>query len=455
MAVAAPGELAATLVRQLRAFRLPGGSEVVVAFSGGADSLGLLALLARLPGAERPRLQAIHVDHGLRPTAADEAVAALEAARRLGVEARVIRVELTGRGGVEAAARRARYRALAGAAAGRPILTAHTLDDQAETVLLRLARGSGVRGAGGIRPRTQLGGGLVLRPLLGVRRAALHAFVRSLGLDPVEDPSNRDVRFGRNRLRAEVVPLLEAIAPAAVPALARFSELARADERYLAQRAAKAAARIELPDGALDAGRLGRLPLALRRRIVRARIEAAGGAPPPAARVAEALALIATGGEIHLPGGVLVTVRAGAFRAATGPTGQAARRTAVAQGSVTASAELAPGTPVAAGGLVFAVEGPLPMPAAPASGELWTTAAPPFLVRAVRRGERLPVPGTGHRLASDLLAEARVPRELRRASLVVEGAGGPIWLVGVRPLCGRPGAGEPAWRVCASKGTPG
>src|SRR5690606_16606330 len=117
-----------------------------VAFSGGADSLGLLALLARLPAGQRPELEAVHVDHGLRAGSAEEARAAAALASALGVRAAVVRAAVGREGGPEAAARQARYRALARAAGDRPIATAHTLDDQAETVLLRIARGAGLRG---------------------------------------------------------------------------------------------------------------------------------------------------------------------------------------------------------------------------------------------------------------------------------------------------------------------
>ena len=436
----ARGEVGAQLAAALRRAGVRAGDPVVVAFSGGADSLALLALLSALPDARRPQIEAIHVDHGLRPGSAGEAARAVEVARTLGVAARSVRVAPSGRGGLEAAARRARYRALATEAAGRPILTAHTLDDQAETVLLRLARGTGLRGAAGIRPSAVLAGARVLRPLLGVRREALRRVVGALDLPVIEDPSNRDLRFARNRLRAEVLPALRQIAPGAVEALARFAELAAADERYLGARAGRAAAR-----AGDDVAGLLALPLALRRRVVRDRIEQVAGRIPDARRVAEVLALLPRGGELHLPGGVLVRVSGGRFAALAGPTGRAARR---APGDVPEPATLAPGRPVERGALVFAAEGPLP--AAGRGGDpaaLWTTEPPPWLVREVRPGERVPVPGTGHRLASDLLSEARVPRDLRADALLVEARGGVIWMVGVRPLCRLPPEGAPAFRI--------
>ncbi len=443
-AASGPGSV---LASELSAAGVRAGDDVVAAFSGGADSLALLALLAGLPAAERPRIEAVHVDHGLRPSSAAEAERALAVARSLGFEARVVRVSVARRGGVEAAARHARYRALAEVAAGRPILTAHTLDDQAETVLLRLARGTGLRGAAGIRPDVELYGGRVLRPLLHVRRDELRAVVEALGLPVVEDPTNADLRFARNRLRAEVLPALTQVAPGAVQALARFADLAAADERYLRSRVRKATER--LGGVALDVAKLRALPLALRRRVVRTQIQRVSRKPPEAARVAEVLELLERGGELHLPGSVRVTVRDGHFRAASGPTGRAGRKPAAPAGRL--PDPLSPASPVQRQGLVLHVEGPPDAPPArhdPAT--LWTSLPPPYAVREVRRGERLPVPGTGHRLASDLLSEARVPRDKRPRALIVEANGRPIWLVGVRPLCLMPPEGAAAGRLRAS-----
>jgi tRNA(Ile)-lysidine synthase len=174
-----------------------------VALSGGADSLALTAVAAQL----RPTT-ALIVDHGLQPGSADVAATAREQAVRLGcIDAHICVVEVGTAGGPEGAARTARYQALRAAHDGAPVLLAHTLDDQAETVLLGLGRGSGPRSIAGMRVCDPPW----YRPLLGVRRAVTVAACAELGLTPWQDPHNADPRFTRSRLRAEVLPLLEEV----------------------------------------------------------------------------------------------------------------------------------------------------------------------------------------------------------------------------------------------------
>jgi tRNA(Ile)-lysidine synthase len=182
-----------------------GGNEadrLGLAVSGGPDSVALLLLgAAAFPG----RVEAATVDHALRPEAADEAEGVARLCARLGVAHRTLRVEV-GPGNLQAEARRARYAALAGWMAERglaALLTAHHADDQAETLLLRLNRASGVAGLAGARARGQVPGSSLplLRPLLGWRRAELAEIVASAGLEPARDPSNADDRYDRARLR--------------------------------------------------------------------------------------------------------------------------------------------------------------------------------------------------------------------------------------------------------------
>jgi tRNA(Ile)-lysidine synthase len=173
-----------------------------VALSGGPDSLALLLLAsAAFPGA----VSAATVDHGLRPGSASEAALAGEACAGLNVPHRILEVSVPRRASVQAAAREARYGALKSWAREEGVavlVTAHHLDDQAETLLMRLQRGSGVAGLAGVRARTTLEEGLLLcRPLLSWRRSELADIVQASGLTAVEDPSNSDEAFDRVRVR--------------------------------------------------------------------------------------------------------------------------------------------------------------------------------------------------------------------------------------------------------------
>ena len=209
------------------------GSTVIVALSGGADSLALVAATAFEAPKLGVRAVALTIDHGLQEGSTDAAAAAAAKARALGLEARVVRVEVGADGGPEAAAREARYAALREAAreAGAvAILTAHTLDDQAETVLLGLARGAGAASLQGMAEVSEIDGVALWRPLLGVRRATTRAACAAQGLEPWDDPHNTDPRYARVRVRERVLPVLEAeLGPGIAEALARTAAQLRED----------------------------------------------------------------------------------------------------------------------------------------------------------------------------------------------------------------------------------
>jgi tRNA(Ile)-lysidine synthase len=188
---------------------------LVLAVSGGPDSTALMWLASRWrAGAKRgPKLVAVTIDHGLRPESAREAAAVGRLARKLGVKHRTLRWRgAKPLSGLQEAARAVRYRLLskaARAAGARHILTAHTLDDQAETVLFRMARGSGIAGLAGMARTSMLGDVALVRPLIDLPKARLVATLRAARIPYVEDPSNRDPRFARARLR-ELLPALAA-----------------------------------------------------------------------------------------------------------------------------------------------------------------------------------------------------------------------------------------------------
>lgn len=209
---------------------LQGGETVLTAVSGGADSVALLDVLGSLGPEWSLSLHAVHVHHGLRPEADAEAEFVRDLCARLGVPLSVERVVVRREPpweGLEAEARRARYgafRAVARRIGAQRIATAHTADDQAETVLMRLLEGAGPRGLAGIAPVR----GMLIRPLLDARRADVEAHLRARGIRWVEDPSNTDPRFLRNRIRHEVLPFLaQAIEPSIVERLARSAILVR------------------------------------------------------------------------------------------------------------------------------------------------------------------------------------------------------------------------------------
>jgi tRNA(Ile)-lysidine synthase len=239
-----------------------------VALSGGADSLALTAAAA----AAKPTT-ALIVDHRLQRDSMRVAATARGQALSLGcVDAQVLCVDVGTTGGPEAAARTARYRALDDARGDAPVLLAHTLDDQAETVLLGLGRGSGSRSIAGMRPCDPPW----YRPLLGIRRALTHAACAELGLTPWQDPHNADRRFTRTRLRTEVLPLLEEVLGGGVAeALARTATALREDTDTLDELARQALAEVGA-GGGLDTAGLAALPEAVRRRVIRGWLLAGG-----------------------------------------------------------------------------------------------------------------------------------------------------------------------------------
>lgn len=252
------------------------GTTVVVGLSGGADSLALAAAVAfEAPKAGAEAL-AVTIDHGLQPGSHDAAERAAAQARALGLDARIARVHVGETGGPEAAAREARYRALAEAARAEGaagILVAHTLDDQAETVLLGLARGSGAGSLQGMAAVGEVHGVPLLRPFLGLRRADTLAACAAQDLEPWHDPHNDDARYARVRVRTRVLPVLEAeLGPGVAEALARTAEQLREDSEAFADMIDEtiedlvehAEAGISVSVAALAAN-----PAALRHRIIR------------------------------------------------------------------------------------------------------------------------------------------------------------------------------------------
>ncbi len=250
---------------------------LLVGCSGGGDSVALVDVLREL----RPqlRLTLIHCDHRARPESAADAQFVGEYAASLGVECRIVAAPLAvaATGSREAGwrqLRRAAFRSAIDELGADAVALGHTADDQAETVLLNLARGSGLRGLAAMQPRVDHDGLVVVRPLLEMRRRALRHYAHERGLEWRRDASNDDLAFSRNRIRARVVPELEAMAPGAVANIVRLAGIVREHELYLEAEADAQRSRLELgeayPGGVALAGpRLAQLPRPVAMELLR------------------------------------------------------------------------------------------------------------------------------------------------------------------------------------------
>lgn len=251
------------LGERLRALGVREGQRIGIACSGGADSVALLHLVARTPFGKYATV--LHVDHNLRADSADDAEFVASVSEHLGLRCQVLSVHVDPGhpDGPEAAAREVRYAALEGSGLDR-ILTGHTRDDQAETVLLRTIRGGSLAGIAPVR-------GVFVRPLLDVGRQELRSWLRAQGLDWREDPTNADVRLERNWIRSEVMPKLRGRRPGVAEVLARLASRARADEEALDGLAAAVAARAEIDEAGLllRTEDIDALPAAVFQRVVR------------------------------------------------------------------------------------------------------------------------------------------------------------------------------------------
>ena len=308
------------------------GRSIVVAVSGGVDSMGLLAGLHELSQGCQLKLSIAHVNHGLRGSDAEADQALVEArAAELGLPCEVLRLRpeqlREGRSSrerptLQEAARSLRYGALRAAAercGAQHIATAHNLDDQAETVLLRLFRGSGPDGLAGIPERSP--DGVVVRPLLDVSRAEIERFARERRLSWREDASNRSSAYARNRLRARLPELAEQFNPQILRAIGDLAEALRRDGEWIAAAVQREALARFTREGAwlvIDAKDWSALPAALSRRLAReALVRCAAGRDVTRThleRVCGFLGSATRGKRIGLPGGLLLERRRGGFR---------------------------------------------------------------------------------------------------------------------------------------------
>jgi tRNA(Ile)-lysidine synthase len=423
------------LVRGVAAFldahpEVARGARLLVAVSGGADSMALLLSVAELAPERGLGVVAAHVAHGLRGPAGDaDHDAVRDLAREIGVEFVARRLALADGPGLEARARTHRYAALremADDAGAAWIATGHTRHDQAETVLMRLVRGSGRRGLGGMRAVRER----LLRPLLGVGRTDVRVYLAGRHVRPVLDATNADLRHLRNRVRRLVLPLLEQECnPRVVEHLAALAARLAAEDDFLDAEASRRAQALGV--GECLPVTVGLEHVALARRIVRQWLEASDRPMPSEQHVERVLRLAVAGGrQTAVPGpgrvvreGEALVWRPGRAAGATAPFCEAIEpggvvrapqgRWTVTLGRVTLAG--AARAPISHDHVVFDAD---QVPAR-------------LLVRSPRPGDRIHLANVGTRKVSDVLIDAKVPREARPETPLLSDGETVLWVAGV------------------------
>jgi tRNA(Ile)-lysidine synthase len=412
------------------------GARLCLGFSGGVDSSVLLHVLASLRAELGYELSAVHVHHGLSPNAEAWAESCRLVCARLEVPLMVERVRVVETGsGLEAAARVARYNALARHNADFYLL-AHHLDDQIETFFMRLLRGAGVRGLAAMDEATIRGGLHILRPLLGASRAELEAYARDNGLDAIEDESNQDTALTRNFLRHAWLPVIEPRFPDYRRVLARDIEHLRAAADLLDEMAREDAARLD--DAAHpDVSNLADLGTVRAKNLLRHWLREHGRLTPDTAQLDElwrqAIVSRADAGPIWRAGGIMVRRHRGRLHMVEDRDDAPRDRVWMGESSVQWG-EL--------GELVFA----------PVMGQGLSRSAcvgRPCLVRARVGGERLqPDCRRPARPVKDLLREAGLPPWLRGQQPMLQVGGDLAWVAGLGVDCRfQAGPDEPGWFI--------
>jgi len=307
---------------------ISGGEKVLVAVSGGPDSVSMLHVLNSLKETFDIQLHVAHLDHGLRVESGADAEYVANLASALGIPTTIEKTDVAEwrskrKISLEEAAREVRYRFLDSTArqtGAKRVAVGHTRDDQAETTLMHILRGSGIQGLRGLRPAAHIPYGAredgiwVIRPLIEISRQETEAYCAANNLQPRIDTSNDQTRFLRNRIRLELIPLLRQYNADIDSALLRLADLAGEDTDFIDEQAAVVCSSLVTGEGrltCLDSGKLRGLPLALQRRVFRIMIERACGSLRDIESVhVDALVRLLfsnTGRSVHLPGGTVVT----------------------------------------------------------------------------------------------------------------------------------------------------
>jgi len=419
------------------------GLRLAVGLSGGADSVALLRTLAQQCRDLGVVPHAAHLHHGLRGTEADgDRAFARALAAELGIPFHDVQVETAveaGKNGesVEEAARRLRYnwfRKLMASGDVDAVATAHTLDDQAETVLAKFLRGAWTEGLSGIHPTVAFPEGRILRPLLGATRAEIEAYLNALGQPWREDSSNRDRAFTRNRIRHDLLPLLEGWNPRIREHLAQMAVLARDEEAWWQAEMARLAPQLLMQGHpirgggraaeaslAVDVTRLAALNPAIQRRLLRYAAEQLGAAPDfPATEALRILALAGRAGQkCQLAQGLIAERTPRELRMAVGPL-VAALELSVAVPEYTTSIPGEVAAPVFGIHLRISVSGPMPASVQQAQLRNW------------RPGDRVMLRhSSGPRKVKEVLERLRVTGSRRSIWPVLDVDGRIVWMKGV------------------------
>lgn len=436
---------------------LTAGETIVVGASGGADSTALVHLLAALASEFRLVLHVAHFNHHLRPEAAEDAVFVAEMSRKLGLpfsegggETRTCAAQE--RISLEDAARRLRYEFLIGVArdvGADAVATAHTQDDQVETVVMHLLRGSGLRGLTGIPPVRTHEGVRVIRPLIAAPRAEIEAYLRARGIPWREDPTNRDLAIPRNLIRTVFLPTFEGYNPDVRHALARLADLLRDEADALEELAAPRIAEVlaDAPGAVhITLDLFARLPVALQRRalrdaVLRVRGNMRGLEFVHIEGARRVILESQTGAVYELPGGLLLRRLSAVAEVVTGELSRSALEETRAEyrleipGSVVA-AEF--GVQVVASDVAVSAPEVQGRAAHPGPAEIVLDRArigSTLIVRGPRAGDRFAPLGMGGRTkkVADYLSESGVPRHRRRFAPVLATPDGEIlWVIGMR-----------------------
>ncbi|GGJ09027.1 tRNA(Ile)-lysidine synthase [Alicyclobacillus cellulosilyticus] len=442
-----------TAVASALAAHLAPDDPVVVAVSGGLDSMVLLhavAAWARADGGTGRRVHAVHVHHGLRPNADADRDHVLATCQAWEIDAKWYAVSLAAvppgeRRGVEADARRLRYRVLASAAhalGARCVLLAHHGDDQVETVIWRLLRGTSLTGLAGMRPAAERDGLTWLRPLLALPKADLSAYARVCGVPYREDETNRDTRFTRNYIRREVVPRLTRIQPQLVHAVGRLAAILQEEDAWLDEQAAAwVDQHAEWHGGGcrVSARSLAHLPRPLQRRVIKIILTCLASEEFTFSHIESVLHLASSSqpsGQSHLVGGLrawreydsLCLGQASAMEELRFRSGGVAP----VAWTLVEDAQLAwpPGAPA----WQFVCRAWQPEEGVKADS-VWQLRLPPVErvdIRTFRPGDRLVLPtGRGRKKLQDVFTDAKVPRWLRGAWPLVCVGEDVVWVPGV------------------------